>query len=631
MKRVITHTRSLLGVTAGIISGAGGALPLTRRLVQIVMREGVPGVRRRMLFLVRFGRVGLARGSGPYLRNDYQNWRRFYAIPDESEQGAMRTAVAAMATRPVFSIIMPVYNPPLRYLSEAIDSVKAQIYPHWQLCIADDGSSDEGVRSLLREMADGDDRIDVVFREETGHISAASNSALELARGDWAVLMDNDDLLPCHALYCVADAINRHPDAAIVYSDEDRFDDRGRFFSPYFKTDWNRSLFYSQNMISHLGAYDLALIRQVGGFAKGMEGSQDYDLALRCVEQIDDHQIIHVPRVLYHWRVHRNSTSRSNTAKPYAVTAAEKALSRHFHTTGYALAAVSNGVGYEAEFPPADMAPVGLVVLDLGGAGELEAETGRALASLASQVAAIHWVGSNPSAGTAAALPGLQIDADPDVVPALHALLAQTDCRQLFLFDARLHQLGIPAIERLLTLAQRPGVGIAGGAVINEQRRLVHTGFALTNDDDYGLLPLNAGLLVPHPGYFGRGRLISQVSAADLCFAAVDVDALRPVQLDSALSAPELQMIDWCLQVGARGLQVVIDPQAEGIRAGVDWKQYGRRDAQALRPLRARWPGVFNRDPLYSPNLTCEAVDWTLAWPPRLKRLDGQAHVPIQQ
>jgi glycosyltransferase involved in cell wall biosynthesis len=249
----------------------------------------------------------LGRRIGGY--NNYDNWVRKHdtLTPELRERVARR--VAAMTERPLISVIMPTYNPNPAWLREAIESVRAQIYPDWELCIADDASTSREVRETLEAYSRSDARIKVIFRPQNGHISASSNSAIELASGPWLALMDHDDLLPAHALSCVAECIAANPGVRLIYSDEDKIDEGGHRFGPYFKPDWNIDLFRSQNMFSHLGVLSTDLVRAVGGFRVGLEGSQDWDLVLRCIERVEARQIRHIPRVLYHWRVHGESTA----------------------------------------------------------------------------------------------------------------------------------------------------------------------------------------------------------------------------------------------------------------------------------------------------------------------------------
>ncbi|MFN5701777.1 MAG: glycosyltransferase, partial [Betaproteobacteria bacterium] len=153
--------------------------------------------------------------------------------------------------RPLLSVLMPTYNPPLAFLDAAIESLRSQWYADWELCIADDASTAEGVLEHLRAWARREPRIRLVTRSENGHISAASNSALQAAGGEWVVLMDQDDLLPPKALWCVVQAINEHPEAGLFYSDEDKVDEKGRRFGPYFKPAFDPDLLRGQNLISH--------------------------------------------------------------------------------------------------------------------------------------------------------------------------------------------------------------------------------------------------------------------------------------------------------------------------------------------------------------------------------------------
>ena len=224
----------------------------------------------------------------------YAEWIRRHDTLDQAVLQALQRRLAALPSRPLISVLMPVYNPEPQWLAEAIASVRQQIYPHWQLCIADDCSTDPAVRPLLQAAADSDARIRVVFRASNGHIAHASQSALDVAAGEFVALLDHDDVLPAHALLLNAEVIAHLPATRVLYSDEDvlRFD--GQRQSPNFKPDWNPELMRSQNLVCHLGVYQSALVRSVGGFRPGFEGAQDYDLALRCLEQARDDQVVHI-------------------------------------------------------------------------------------------------------------------------------------------------------------------------------------------------------------------------------------------------------------------------------------------------------------------------------------------------
>jgi GT2 family glycosyltransferase len=253
----------------------------------------------------------------------YERWLLEHRVRPSDVQ-RMRDLLPLLGQRPTFSVLMPVYETPEEYLRAAIESVQLQAYPDWELCIADDASRKPHVRKVLEECAADDPRIKLVFRETNGHIAATSNTALAAASGDFVALLDHDDLLSVDALFENALVVNRRPDVDIIYSDEDKLDERGRRRDPYFKPDWSPDSLLSRNYVSHLGVYRRALIEEIGGFRRGFEGSQDYDLILRASERTS--RIEHIPRVLYHWRIHEESTASSRKQKGYAYDAAVRAI-----------------------------------------------------------------------------------------------------------------------------------------------------------------------------------------------------------------------------------------------------------------------------------------------------------------
>ena len=256
----------------------------------------------------------------------YKVWIK-YKEPSITELEVQRAFIFEF--KPKISIIMPTYNTPREYLTKAIESVISQTYPNWELCIADDASSEIHVKEILKYYKEKDERIKVIYRTENGHISKASNSALSIATGDYIALLDHDDELPESALFFVVKEINEHSDVKLIYSDEDKLYFDGSRVLPYFKSDWNPDLFLSQNMINHLAVYKKSIVDEIGGFREGYEGSQDYDLALRFIEKIKYSEIRHIPRILYHWRMAEGSTAVNVENKSYSATAARKAIQEH--------------------------------------------------------------------------------------------------------------------------------------------------------------------------------------------------------------------------------------------------------------------------------------------------------------
>ena len=265
----------------------------------------------------------------------YADWIAKVETPSMPSPAMQAAQTGGWPWKPSFSIITPVFNTDAAALRSCLDSVLAQTYPHWELCIADDCSTLPHIRGTLADYAQRDARIRVMHRITNGHIVDASNSALTLATGEFIVLLDHDDVLAPHALYEVASAIQLRPSAQLLYSDEDKLSINGERCSPFFKPDFSPDLLYSQNYFSHLGVYRHELIRAVGGFRTGFEGSQDYDLVLRCLERVEDiHDVLHVPMVLYHWRMAEGSTASGHAQKPYATQAAHEALQKSFRQPG---------------------------------------------------------------------------------------------------------------------------------------------------------------------------------------------------------------------------------------------------------------------------------------------------------
>ena len=259
----------------------------------------------------------------------YKRWIKKYDTLSSKDRRQIGARIKALPLKPLISVIMPVFNPQNRWLKRAIQSVQAQLYPFWELCLADDGSTEDNVRPLLEQYARQDSRIKVLLLEKSQKIAGSSNAALSLASGEFVALLDHDDELSEHALYLVAEAINRHPYADLIYSDEDRIGEDNQRRDPYFKPDWNEELALGQNYISHLGVYRRSLINQIGAFRPGFEGSQDWDLMLRFSEKTAPHRIVHLPFILYHWRLTPGSVSFVPRNKKSAFEAGKLAVIEH--------------------------------------------------------------------------------------------------------------------------------------------------------------------------------------------------------------------------------------------------------------------------------------------------------------
>lgn len=299
---------------------------------------------------------------------DYAVWARRHE-PDRQELRAQREAARAFAYRPLISIVVPTYNTDRMMLEEMIRSVYAQTYDNWELCIADGGSSVPYIEEVLKQY----DRVVYRMLGENRGIAGNSNAALALAKGEYIALLDHDDLLPAYALFEVVKAINEQGRPDVLYSDEDKFEsDLNQRFEPHFKPDWSPELLCSCNYICHLFVARHDLILKTGGFLSDYDGSQDYDLILRATEMAD--KIVHIPKVLYHWRCHAASVAQASNAKPYAYESGKRAIRAHLQRMGRK-AEVEYGIGYgyyRSIFELEERPSVSVIVHDGGDTSRLE-------------------------------------------------------------------------------------------------------------------------------------------------------------------------------------------------------------------------------------------------------------------
>lgn len=271
----------------------------------------------------------------------YDNW-----IFNHEKTGKLeyQSLAEKLNYKPLISVIIPVYNAKIKLLEEAIESVKNQAYENWEICIADDYSTDKNLIKYLKKIKE-EEKIKVVFRKENGHISKCSNNALEIAKGEYIALLDQDDIISTNALYEVVTLLNKTKGYNLIFSNEDKINEDGtKRFKPHFKKGWNYHLLLSQNMVSHLGVYKKSIIDKIGGFRVGYEGSQDYDLLLRFIEEIDESTIGFIDKILYHWRAIEGSTAMNVDQKSYSVNTGIKALQDHLDRTGQMAKAIPSKV-----------------------------------------------------------------------------------------------------------------------------------------------------------------------------------------------------------------------------------------------------------------------------------------------
>lgn len=383
-------------------------------------------------------------------RDSYERWisRRDQSLAKEP----------AIGEGPLVSVVMPVYNTDPKFLMCAIESVRAQKYRNWQLCIADDASPDPAVAAMLRQFAALDQRIHVTYLQSNAGIAGASNRAAELADGEFVALMDHDDVMHREALNVVVRELTKFPQVKFLYTDSDHLDADGDRCNPFFKPGWDYSRFLGQNYLNHLTVLRRDLLEACGGWKTGYEGSQDYDLYLRVTEKISGSEIMHIPEVLYHWRDVPDSVARSNLGR--AVKAARLAISHHLEREGIdaAVKACAHAIIFNRiEWPQ----PKASVQLILYGDSEGDIEKSRAALSFASEdlplsIASIVGIANRR-----------------ELIAAINEIVSTSDCDLLCLMDARLRPAKDDWLQQLASIADRAEVGIVTAKLLGSDGRLL--------------------------------------------------------------------------------------------------------------------------------------------------------------
>jgi len=560
-------------------------------------------------------------------RKSYRQWLTQQPVLS-SEQ--ISRQLAAFSYRPLISILLPTYDPVLKDLDRCIESVLAQHYPHWQLCIADDASINPRVLERLSHYAEQDSRIEVIFRPTNGHICAASNSALSLARGEYVALLDHDDRLVPEALYHVVETLQRQPQAELLYSDEDKVDDFDERYEPHFKPAWNPDLLLGQNYVSHLGVYRTSRVNAVGGFRQGFEGSQDHDLALRFCDGLGPDQIIRIPKVLYHWHAGQGSTATAAVEKDYTGEAGLRAVQDHLNrnATGANVEPGKFPNTYRIRWPLPDPAPLVSLLIPTRDQVSILRPCVEALLERTRYPNLEVLILDNGSTcrETLAFLDSLATDPRVRVLrwaqPFNYSAINNFGARHargeiLGLINNDIEPINEDWLEEMVAQACRDEIGCVGAKLYYPNGIVQHAGVLLGVGGVAG--HAHKYFSRHEPGYFSRLHLAQNYSAVTAACLVVRKSVFDTVGgLDAENLAVAFNDVDFCLKVREAGYRNLWTPFAElyhheSVSRGADDTSAKRlRANREADYMRRRWRHRLFDDPAYHPNLTLTYEDFSL-------------------
>lgn len=554
---------------------------------------------------------------------DYEQWYENHkALPEELEKQKNEK----WKRKPLISIVVPVYNTPQVFLRQMIESVQNQSYSEWELCIGNASPENKEMKKILEEYKN-DARIKEVEIPENKGISQNTNRAMEIASGEWIGLLDHDDLLAPNALYEIAKAVNEHPDAEVIYTDEDKVTtDLKEHFQPHLKPDFNLDLLRSNNYICHFFVASRDLIKRVGGFRPEFNGAQDYDLILRCTEQAK--QIVHIPKILYHWRVHKASTADNPASKMYAFDAGKRAIEEHLircRTKGTVQHTKDLGF-YRVKYEICGEPLVSIIIPNKDQSEALK----KCLDSIREKTSYRNYeiiiVENNSEepetfafykkiAGEKIKIVTWEGEFNYSAINNFGVRHARGD--YLLLLNNDVEIINGDWLTEMLSHCQRKEVGIVGAKLYYPDNTIQHAGIIIGIGGVAG--SVFVGLPRAFSGYLHKASIQLDLSAVTAACMLVKRSVFEQVGgLEEKLKVA-FNDVDFCLRVREKGYLVVYDPYAElyhyesKTRGAEDTKEKIRRFQTEIEYMRSHWIGLLKKgDPYYNCNLSLTKWDYSL-------------------
>ncbi|QNK71089.1 glycosyltransferase family 2 protein [Variovorax sp. PAMC26660] len=608
--------------------GLGGA---ARRALQIFRQSGVRGVARSVRVLLR--------GDGPPLMADasradrfqYREWLKRYESPLTSEaRQELKAQAEQWPGTPIFALVMAVADSSHQALERAVASVRAQVYPHWHLSLVVHAALSAQTREWLESQASVDARIELLVQPPMALVA------------DWLACCDARDALAPDTLWRVADAAVGNPQAALIYTDEDRIADDGQRSAPYFKPDWNVDLLRSQDYVSRLAFFSASLASELGGFDPGFGEAASYDLALRCAEHLSSERIVHIPKVLYHRHVASPDHVHAMDPAEYVPEGGERALQAHLARTGIAATAQRESHGFRVRYDlPAELPLVSLFIPTRNGLKLVR----QCIESILEktlypryEIILVDNGSDDPEAlryfEEIAARSGVRVlrDDSPFNYSALNNGAAAIARGEIFgLINNDIEVISPDWLGEMVSIALQPGVGAVGARLWYPEKTLQHAGVVLGYRGgvaDHAHRRLAEG----DAGYFGRAALLQTFSVVTAACLVVRRALYEEV---GGLDAQHLKVayndVDFCLRLREAGYRNVWTPYAELFHHESATRPSDLSEAQIERFLgeerymKNRWGDLLFNDPAYNPNLSLEIEDFSYAWPPRAAKSQSAA------
>ena len=523
----------------------------------------------------------------------------------------MRDEARTFGSRPLISIITPVFDTPVQWLAEAVNSVLAQAYENWELLLVDDGSTDADLLRGLPRLAARDRRIVLRALPKHGGISAASNHGLAAARGEWVAFLDHDDILEPDALFQNVRLLQENPDLDLIYSDEDKITQQS-FGVPMLKPDWSPDFFLSCNYLCHLIFLRRQLISDVGGFRSAFDGSQDYDLLLRVVEHTQ--RIAHIPRVLYHWRRSAASSAVSVRQKPGQLEASRRAIEDHLMRRGEQchVSVDWRTHAFRIRRELSEERKITIIIVNRHDRESLD----RCVESLTSKTDYPNYeiiivqsdeYSQTPARGSGFPHRRLNLSGTTGYSAARNAAIDQTDAPWVLFLDDRIEVIESQWLTYMAEHVQRLEVGAVGARLLNRRGSVEHAGIVVGVKGT--AQPAFRGFPAEHPGVNRQLQIVRNCSAVSGASMLTRREVFkRAGGFDERLSGT-LADVDLCLKMRRAGYLIIYTPFAK-----LYWHemQPDKLDSSTEAIMRQQWADVLERDPYYNPNLSREHADFSL-------------------